>query len=53
MEVYAAVFGGLVSGALSPHDAVFEQLFWAAMSLILVGVVGFVIFARVGAFKSG
>jgi len=52
MEVYAAVFAGLVSGALSPHDAVFEQLFWAATSLILLGAVALLILARVGAFKA-
>jgi hypothetical protein len=48
MEVYAAVFAGLVSGAFAPLDAVFEQLFLAATSLILVGAVGVVIFPRVG-----
>ena len=51
MELHALVFGSLVAGGLSPRDAVFEQQFWAATSVILVGTVGFVIFARVGASR--
>ena len=38
------VLGSLVAGGLSPRDVVFEQLFWAATHLILVGAVCPVIF---------
>ena len=51
MELYALVFGSLVARGLSPRDAVFEQQFWAATSVILGGAVGFAIFARVRALR--